>query len=149
MNGIVNNPTKSIVIPNTTIDQSVEIMNRILASTSYKIRNVDNTMSSAHIWVVESNSKIKGLVDTFMVGTFKFEEINGNLQLTIECGKGLGAISDQWELQDCNMYVTEMMRLALNPNLNFATEEKEMSTWESVGWVAAGVLFILAWIYII
>ena len=148
MNGIVNNPTKSIVIPNTTIDQSVEIMNRILASTSYKVLNVDNSMGSANIWVVRNKSKIKGLVDTHMVGTFTFTENNGNLQLTIECGKGLGAISDQWELQDCNNYITEMIRLALNPDLNFATEETETDILESICWVAAGVLFICMWIFL-
>ena len=145
---IVNNPSKSIIIPNATIDQSVEIMNRILANTSYKVRNVDNSMSSAHIWVVTSNSQIKGLIDTFMVATFKFEEINGNLQLTVDCGKGLGAISDQWELQDCNSYVTEMMRLAVNPNLSFKESEEEMSLKASIGYCAAGVLFICMFIYI-
>ena len=149
MNGIVNNPTKSIIIPNATIDQSVEIMNRILASTSYKVLNVDNSMGSANIWMVRSSSKIKGLVDTHMVGTFTFTENNGNLQLTIECGKGLGAISDQWELQDCNMYITEMIRIALNPDLNFATEETDTNILDSIYWVAAGVLFIWAWIYIL
>ena len=118
MNGIVNNPSKTIVIPNVTIKDAVTIVNRMVNNISYKAISVNNSMSSANIWICNYHSKIKGLIDTMLTATFSFVEVQNGLQLTIECGKGIGTISDQWELQDCNLFIREAMQIAVNPNID-------------------------------
>lgn len=118
MNGIVNNPSKTIVLPNVTIKDAVTIVNRMVNNISYKAISVDNSMASVNIWGCTYHSKIKGLIDTMLTATFSFVEVQNGLQLTIECGKCIGAISDQWELQDCNLFIKEAMLIAVNPNIN-------------------------------
>ena len=105
MYGLVNNPQKTIVIPNAKIDQSVDIMNRIINNMSYQKMGVDNSMAEANIWVVTTKSHITGIVDSLIVATYTFKEVSNGVELTIEVGKGYGAIGDELELQDCNNYI--------------------------------------------
>lgn len=118
MNGIVSNPSKTIVIPNVTIKDAVTIVNRMINNISYKAISVDNSMASANIWGCTYHAKINGLIDTMLTATFSFIEVQNGLQLTIECGKGIGAISDQWELNDCNLFIKEAIQIAVNPNID-------------------------------
>lgn len=139
MNGIVNNPSKTIVISNVTINDAVTIVNRMINNNSYKIVSVDNSMSSAHVWTCIYHSKIHGLVDTMLEVTYSFVETNKGVQLTIECGKVIGSISDQWELQDCNLFIKEAMQIAVNPNINNSQSDSSQSDSSSSS--AAGVIF--------
>ncbi len=147
MNGIVNNPSKTFVLPNATIEQAVEIVNRIISNISYKVTSVDNSMATANVWVLNTKSKIHGIFDTFLNATISFTESDKGLQMTIECGKGIGAISDQWELQDCNMFINEALKIAVNPNIS-KEELKDYSS--SAGSIIAAIVVIgLALLYMI
>lgn len=66
-----------------------------------------------------------------LTATFSFIEVQNGLQLTIECGKGIGAISDQWELQDCNLFIREAMQIAVNPNINNSQTNNSSSQAEN------------------
>ena len=119
MYGLVNNPNKSIFIPNTEINQSVNIMNRIIRNIGYDTINVNNDMSSVHIWTVTHKANIRGFIDKMVVGTYNFQPCGNGINLTVEVGRGIGAISDQWDLQDCNTYLQQALTLAVNPNITY------------------------------
>ena len=140
MNGIVNNPSKSIIIQNTDINQSVNIMNRIIGNIGYKTINVDNSMANAHVWTVTHNANIKGFIDTMIVGTYNFQPYGKGIKLTVEAGKGVGAISDQWELEDCNSYLQQALSIAVNPNITYKEEIEKAENANSAAAVIIGTI---------
>lgn len=143
MNGIVNNPNRTVVIPNTEISQSANIVNSILGRIGYEVIGVDNSMSSAHVWTVNHKAQISGLIDTLVVGTYSFKQVGNDLQLTVEAGKGVGSISDQWELQDCNNYMKQALSLAVNPNITYKGEIEMAKSNHTAIAVIIGVICIL------
>lgn len=143
MNGIVNNPSKTIVIPNVTIKDAVTIVNRMLHNISYKAISVDNSMASANIWTCTYHAKINGLIDTMLVATFSFVAVQNGLQLTIECGKGIGSISDQWELNDCNLFIKEAMQIAVNPNIDNSQSDNSSSATAGLLGAIAIIAFLI------
>ncbi len=145
MISIVNNPKRTIIVPNATIENCVEIVNRIISQGAYKCTKVDNTLANANIWVLYNDQKCGG-VNFGVKSTISFNQTENGLEMTVECGKTFDAISDQWELNDCQNYIEEAIRIAVNPNINHS-EEQEIKMG-AIHYIAIGlcvVAFIL-WI---
>ena len=142
MNCIVNNPKRTIIVPNATIENCIEIVNRIIRQGSYKCTNVDNSMAGANMWVLSCDQKCGGF-NFGIKATISFNQTDRGLEMTVECGKEFDAISDQWELNDCQKYVEEAIRIAINPNIDHSGEQEPQFGAYHIVAIIFGVIFTL------
>lgn len=126
MNTMIPNPSRKVVV-NSNIEHVKTALNKmkdfcsdgsntiVIATGSY-----NGTLNTYNFM---SRGQITGIIDMGMNGTATVVKVDeNNTEITVEIGKAVGSISDQFEAQDCTNQINQFF-IALSKLLDMTDEQ--------------------------
>ncbi len=126
MNTMITNPSKKVVV-NANIEhvkKALSKMKDFCADGSNTIVITSGTYNDVmNVFNFMSKGQITGIIDLGMIGSATLVAVDeAHTEITVEIGKAMGSIDDQFEAQDCNNQVTQFIT-ALGKLIAFTDEQ--------------------------
>ena len=115
---VANNPKQTILIKNAPIDNVPQMLDDVVKFSEYEAygrddNEIDKSMSAANIYTLKRRAKVCGLINDGVKTQIQFEQQGADLAVTVESGRILASISDQYEMSECQSVNEETCRLLI------------------------------------